>query len=173
MGTPTKVFLRRKFGKFLLCCSGLVIQLVSVEVPVPSLAQCCWSYGSDSIPGPGTFICHRGGQKRKAKQSLIKCTQPDFLIFIFVFLGPHTWHMEVPRLGVELELYPLAYTTSTAMPDPSLVCNLHHSSQQRWILNPLSEARGWTCVLMDTNQIHVHWAMMRTLQLVLFIHSWS
>ena len=22
----------------------------------------------------------------------------------FVFLGPHLWHMEVPRLGVELEL---------------------------------------------------------------------
>ena len=24
--------------------------------------------------------------------------------FIYVFLGPHAWHMEVPRLGVELEL---------------------------------------------------------------------
>ena len=27
--------------------------------------------------------------------------------------------MEVPRLGVELELQPLAYTTATATPDPS------------------------------------------------------
>ena len=24
--------------------------------------------------------------------------------FLFGFLGPHVWHMEVPRLGVELEL---------------------------------------------------------------------
>ena len=24
-----------------------------------------------------------------------------FLFFIFCFLGPHLWHMEVPRLGVE------------------------------------------------------------------------
>ena len=24
--------------------------------------------------------------------------------FFFVFLGPHPWHMEVPRLGAELEL---------------------------------------------------------------------
>ena len=26
------------------------------------------------------------------------------LFFFFRFLGPHPWHMEVPRLGVELEL---------------------------------------------------------------------
>ena len=25
-------------------------------------------------------------------------------LFIFIFLGPHLQHMEVPRLGVELEL---------------------------------------------------------------------
>ena len=31
--------------------------------------------------------------------------------------------------------------TATAMPDPSCVWNLQHSSQQRRILNPLSEAR--------------------------------
>ena len=28
--------------------------------------------------------------------------------FFFVFLGPHLWHMEVPRLGVESELQLLA-----------------------------------------------------------------
>ena len=45
------------------------------------------------------------------------------------------------------------------MPDPSCVCNLHCSSQQHWILSPLSEARDCTCILMDTSQIHFHWAM--------------
>ena len=49
--------------------------------------------------------------------------------------------MEVPELGVESELLLLAYATATATPDPSLNCELHHSSQQHWILNPLSEAR--------------------------------
>ena len=39
------------------------------------------------------------------------------LLFCFVFLGPHLWHMEVPRLGVELELQLPAYTTATATPD--------------------------------------------------------
>ena len=38
----------------------------------------------------------------------------------------------------------LAYTTATATPDPSLVCNLHHSSWQCGILNPLREARDRT-----------------------------
>ena len=45
------------------------------------------------------------------------------------------------------------YTTATAMPEPSCVCNLHHSSWQHRMLNPLSEARDRTCVLMDTSQI--------------------
>ena len=42
-----------------------------------------------------------------------------FVLLCFAFLGPHPQHMEVPRLGVELELYLLAYTTATAMPDLS------------------------------------------------------
>ena len=63
--------------------------------------------------------------------------------------------MEVPRLGVELELQQLpSYTTATATPDLSCICDLHHSSWQCQILNPLSEARGRTQMLVDTSQIH-------------------
>ena len=58
-----------------------------------------------------------------------------FFVSIFLpFLGQHPQHMEVPRLGVESELQLLAYTTATATPDPSHICNLHHSSQKCWIL---------------------------------------
>ena len=60
---------------------------------------------------------------------------------ISVFLGPHLGHMKVPRLRVELELQPTAYATATATQDPSCICDLHHSSRQRRIRNPLSEAR--------------------------------
>ena len=52
-----------------------------------------------------------------------------FVLF-FVFLGPHPQHMDVPRLGVESELQLLAYTTATATPDPSCVCDLHHTTSQ-------------------------------------------
>ena len=51
---------------------------------------------------------------------------------------------------------------ATAAPDPSHVCNLHHSLWQLGILNPLSEAGDRTCFLMDASQIHFHWATMGT-----------
>ena len=50
------------------------------------------------------------------------------------------------QIGAEL----LVYTTGTAAQDPSLVCNLHLSCWQCWILNPLIEARDQTGILMDT-----------------------
>jgi len=64
--------------------------------------------------------------------------------------------MEVPRLGVESELQLPAYTTVTGTRDPSHVRNLHHSSRQWWILNPLSEARDQTHILVDTSWVHYH-----------------
>ena len=57
------------------------------------------------------------------------------------FLGLHPWHMEVSRLGIKSELQLPAYTITTAMQDPSHVCDLHHGSWQQWILNPLTETR--------------------------------
>jgi len=62
--------------------------------------------------------------------------------------------MEVPRLGVESELQSPACTTATVLRDPSCICDLHHSSQQHRILNPLSKAKDHTCIFMDTSQIH-------------------
>ena len=48
--------------------------------------------------------------------------------FFFSFLGPNRY-MEVPRLGVESELWLLAYATATAiaMSEMGHICNLHHS----------------------------------------------
>ena len=74
--------------------------------------------------------------------------------FSFCFLGSYPRHMEVPRLGVKSELLLQAYTTATATPDPSLVCNLHHSSRR--IPEPLGKARNRTCILMDASWIHFH-----------------
>ena len=91
-----------------------------------------------------------------------------YFIFIFhFFLGPHLWHMEVLGLRVELELLLLAYTTATATQDPSCICNLHCSSQQHWILNPLSEARDQTQILRNASWVHFHWATMGTPNFIL------
>ena len=71
-------------------------------------------------------------------------------ISFFLGGGPHLQHIKGPRLGVKLEPQPQAYTTATAAPNPSRICDLHHSLHQHWILNPISEARDQTRILMDT-----------------------
>ena len=54
--------------------------------------------------------------------------------------------MELPRLGVELELQLPAYAIAIAIPDLSCV----HSLKQHPILNPLSDARDQTLILRET-----------------------
>ena len=68
----------------------------------------------------------RGGQVASAKASCQLC--------VCVFLGPHLQHVEVPGLGVKMDLKLPAYTTATATPDP-----LTHRAN-----------------LMDTSQICFH-----------------
>ena len=68
----------------------------------------------------------------------------SLLLPSFSFSGPHPRHMAVPRPGVKSEVQLLAYATAIAMQDRSCLCNLHHSSRQSWILNPLGEAREAT-----------------------------
>ena len=78
-------------------------------------------------------------------------------IYIYIyFLGTYLQQMEVPRLGVELELRLLAYATTIGTQDPSCLCDLHHSSWQLLILNPPSEASDQTHVLMHINRAHYH-----------------
>ena len=69
--------------------------------------------------------------------------------------------MEVPRLGVELKLQLQAYTTAKATRDLRFVCDLHHSSCQCWILNPLSKARDRT-LISQIHRIRYCWATWET-----------
>ena len=51
--------------------------------------------------------------------------------------GSRQWELQLP-----------AYATATAMQDLSQLCDLHHSSRQRQILNPQCEARDQTLNFM-------------------------
>ena len=56
--------------------------------------------------------------------------------FLFVcFLGPHLWHYSCSRARGWIKAAAGAYSTATAMLDPSHTCNLQHSSWQCRILN--------------------------------------
>ena len=80
-----------------------------------------------------------------------KATHPKVLMSFFsLFMAVPAAHGSF-WAGVKLELQQPA--TVTAMPDPSHVCHLLCSLWQCWILNPRSEARDQTLVLMDTSQI--------------------
>ena len=65
--------------------------------------------------------------------------------------------MEFPRLGVKSQLQLQGYATATTMLDLSRVCDLHYSSWQHQILNPLSGAKDQIFILMDTIQVHYLW----------------
>ena len=63
--------------------------------------------------------------------------------------------MEIPGLEVESELQLPVCAPAIATWDPNQVFNLHCSSRQCQILNPLRGARDRTCVLvlMDASQV--------------------
>ena len=78
--------------------------------------------------------------------------------------------MEVPGLGVELELQLPACATATATPDPSHICDLHHTahgnrSLTHWAKPGIELTSSWTLVGFLT-----HWATMGTPSL---IHSFN
>ena len=77
--------------------------------------------------------------------------------------------MKVLRLGVESELQLPAYTSATAAPDLSHICDVRHSSWQCQILNLLYKARDQTHILMDTSHMEATriWELVRNI----FIHD--
>ena len=64
----------------------------------------------------------------------------------FLSFGPHVRHMEVPRLQL-----PAYTTTATATWDLSHICDLCCRLQPGQPLDPLSEARNRSFILMDTS----------------------
>ena len=80
-----------------------------------------------------------------------------FFLFVFCFLSfyGHTCGIwEVSRLGIKS--------------NPSYSCQPTPQPQQRGILNPLSKARSWTHVLVDTSQLRFPWATTGTLLILNF-----
>ena len=70
-------------------------------------------------------------------------------------------HMEVPGLGVKLELQMQAYTTAMAIPDLSCISDLCCTIWQCRILNPLRKARDQTHLSWVLNPLsHNGWELL-------------
>ena len=126
----TELFLGSFPALFAAYLGAALANMLSV-VSQPGLCMCLTlSPVFSRLPKP--FLQEPLPSSSLLSQIMVFAEFGGFCLF-FVFWGPHLWHMEAPRLGVELELQPLAYAAATAMPDPSHICELHHSSWQCWI----------------------------------------
>ena len=86
-----------------------------------------------------------------------------FFFFFFCFFGGFllvAYGSSQARGPIRAKLP--GYTTATGTWDLSHDYDLHHSSQQHWIPNPLSQARDQTHILTDTSQICFHCTTMGT-----------
>ena len=105
------------------------------------------------MPIPISRICENGIQDKGIW---------GFLFFAFFRAAPVAYGGSQAR-GL-IRVAALAHTTATVTPDPSHICNLHHSLRHPLILNPRSEARdhieptsSWILVRFVTR-----WAAMET-----------
>ena len=103
------------------------------------------AFTSPHFPGPS--------QQLLPQSRLVGLGVKPIFYFCFIFRAAPAGYGG-SRLEVESELQLPAYTTATATWDPSCICDLHHSSQQHQILNPLIETRDGTHVLMDPSWDH-------------------
>ena len=77
----------------------------------------------------------------------------------------YCWECVFCSFSVFFRAAPVAHGSSQARDQIGAVAAGLHRSHS-WSFNPLSEARDWICVLMDTSWVRHHWAMMELSEIV-------
>ena len=99
------------------------------------------SYAKQLVEMHGGII---GAQNNETKGATFFFTLPYRQEAADIQSTPQTYLNDALHLSADIDYKQPqlpAYVIGAAMLDLSPICNLHHSSQQRQILNPLSEAR--------------------------------
>ena len=100
-----------------------------------------------------------------------------FFFFSFCFLGPYLRNMEVPRLGVESELYLPAYTTATATQDSSHIRAVTYTTAHsntgpltHWARPGIEPASSWIPVRFTSMapQRELHLSLLMEIKCPLF-----
>ena len=112
----------------------------SLAFPMSSSGSSFWvSYVSFHL-----FICHPASEVLLLLEDIV--SSRTFFVFV-----------DINFIFCLFRAAPAAYRDSQARGQiRAVVADLHHGTQQHRILNPLSEARDQTCILMDTRQIRFH-----------------
>ena len=126
---------------------------------------------SNSVPGLGTSTCRGHSMQKFPDQGSNPHHSSDLSHSSDNARSLITKPPGTPAISFFFFLLFMAYTTATATPDPSRVCKLSHSSRQHHFLNPLSEARDPTHILMDTSGVHSPLSHSRNTPLFLFPSS--
>ena len=109
--SPTKRWMYELiFGALLLMLQALCLPLLTPVIPnqgskMFSFHVPCHLTPSFSQNSPASHLI--GWEPYRVREDLL-----GFCFVLFYFQGPHLWHMDVPRLGVKLELQQPAYTTA-------------------------------------------------------------
>ena len=96
--------------------------------------------------------------------------------FFFSMATPKAYGNSQARglIGLQLRAYPTAtapryMSHSTSWISWSLYCWEYKECLQHWIFNPLSKARDWTFIHMDTSWVHYCWATASTPRVAVLI----
>ena len=142
--------------------------------PTPQLRQCLILQSTE----PGQVL-NRHLSRATAARFLTSCTTagtPRYSYSITILYGGWYWPiflLDVPRLGVEMELQLLVYTTATATPDLSGICDLH-TPQTGARSDPWPAQQGQGSNLHPRGhyvEILIHWATVGTPTTC--FHSWG
>ena len=104
---------------------------------------------------PGSYPYHNHYNTNTQTEARKRMVIEVFLHFFFPFKAiPTAYGGSQVGVQPELQLPTYSTATATATQDLSHICDLHQSSRQSRIPNPLSGAWDGTCNLMVPSQIH-------------------
>ena len=97
---------------------------------------------------------------RNSTLSLVSCFPSSMLLLFRFFLFPSLFRAAPAAYGSFQARSRTGAVAAglhhTAAQDLSHVWDLHHTQQQCQVLNPLSDARNQTHIVMDTSWVHCH-----------------
>ena len=132
--------------KFTCWVVFLQLLILSTGASFALTQQVSWSFHSP-------WHCFCDFCSLKSSSTIFVWTSLLLKKIFFFFSWLHLWHYRSSQARGRIGAAAAGLHNSHSKWDLSHVCDLHHSSRQRWILNPLREARDWTRNLKDTSWV--------------------